>query len=205
MPEMNAPVPGAAPPDTAMQQPADAPAAPMGPPEQATPEEQSQYDQIVANAMKLVYDDKTMPAVVEMLAGDGDPIEGLARTAAMVIGRVTESAAQAGVPLDAVVAFHAGTEIFEDLADLSKEADIKDFTQSPDDLEAAYFRALDLSRKMLQDSGRLTPEAADADMQKLSEMDASGQLEQVLMGLAERDAGGAATEPQQRGLMPEAA
>lgn len=165
----------------------------------ATPEEQQQYDQIVAKAYDLIYDNKTMPAIVETLKGEGDPIEGLARTTSSVMLRVIQSGMQANVPINGEVAFHAGTEVFEDLADLSREAGVKDYTQDQDGMEKAYFLALDYSRQAFQDAGILDPAAADADLQALQKMDQNGQLEQMMMGLAERDAGGG--PPQSRGLM----
>ncbi|MCO5072132.1 MAG: hypothetical protein M9944_13080 [Rhizobiaceae bacterium] len=170
-----------------------------GDPNAATPEEQQQYDQIVAKAYDLIYDNKTMPAIVETLKGEGDPIEGLARTTSSVMLRVIQSGMQANVPINGEVAFHAGTEVFEDLADLSREAGVKDYTQDQDGMEKAYFLALDYSRQAFQDAGILDPAAADADLQALQKMDQDGQLEQMMMGLAERDAGG--RQPQSRGLM----
>lgn len=170
-----------------------------GDPNAATPEEQQQYDQIVAKAYDLIYDNKTMPAIVETLKGEGDPIEGLARTTSSVMLRVIQSGMQANVPINGEVAFHAGTEVFEDLADLSREAGVKDYTQDQDGMEKAYFLALDYSRQAFQDAGILDPAAADADLQALQKMDQDGQLEQMMMGLAERDAGGG--QPQSRGLM----
>lgn len=168
-------------------------------PNAATPEEQAQYDQIVANAYNLIYDDKSMPAIVKMLEGDGDPVEGLARATSSVMLRVIQSGLQSNAPINGEVAFHAGTEVFEDLAELSKEAGVKDYTQDQDAMEKAYFLALDYSRKAFQDSGILDPEAADADLQMLQQMDAEGQLEPMMMNLAEQDAGG--NRPPQRGLM----
>lgn len=178
--------------------------------EQATPEEQAQYDQIVGNAMNITYDKAMLPRVIQMLEGEGDPIEGLAQTAAVIISRVMQSAQQAGVELDGIVAFHAGTEILEDLAELSKEAEVHDFSQNPDDLETAYFRTLDNVRVMMQESGQIKQQDAQADMQKLQAMDQSGDLEKMLVGLAERDQRGRAPPEEQsqapagRGLMQEA-
>ena len=168
-------------------------------PNAASPEEQQQYDQIVSNAMTLIYSREATPAILAMLQGDGDPVEGLARAASTIMMRVIQSGAQAGVPLSGDVVMHAGTEVFEDLAELSKEAGIEDFSQDQEAFEKAYFLALDYARKGLQDAGMLDPATADADLQKLQRMDADGQLEPMMMGLAGQDAGG---PQQQRGLMP---
>lgn len=153
----------------------------------ATPEEQEQYDMFVAQAYNLIYDEKMMPQVVEMLKGEGDPIEGLARTASMIISRVRASAIEGGMELSGDVLLHAGTEVLEDLAELSKEAGVKDYTQDPDALEAAYFRALDIFRMELQENGELDPQANQADLELLAQMDEAGELETVFSNLANED------------------
>lgn len=184
-------------------------------PQQASPEEQALYDKIVGQAMNLVYDKKFMPQVLKMLEGEGDPVEGLARAAALVIARIATSGEKAGIKMKGDVLHHAGTEILEDLAELSKEAGIKDYSQDSDALEAAYFRALDMFRVMMQEAGRLKPETAQKDMAMLQQMDQSGKLESMLRGLSQNDprkakAGVPADEPEdetmppKRGLMPEA-
>jgi hypothetical protein len=198
----------------AAQQPGMAPDM-GGQPQQASPEEQALYDKIVGQAMNLVYDKEFMPQVIEMLKGEGDPVEGLARTAALVIARIATSGEKAGVQMKGDVLHHAGTEILEDLAELSREADVKDYSEDPDALEAAYFRALDMFRVMMQDAGRIKPETAQKDMAMLQEMDQSGKLEAMLRGLSQNDprkakAGAQAPMPEdeamppKRGLMPEA-
>lgn len=182
-----------------------------GGPQQASPEEQELYNQFVAKAMELTYDPKFMPKVVAMLEGEGDPQEGLAKAAALIIARVATSAEKAGIKLTGDVLFHAGTEVFEDLAELSKEAGIKDYSQDPDALEGAYFRTLDQFRVMMQESGRLNPQTAQKEMAMLEQMDANGELERMLRGLAEQDekrmSGGKSMKPEKkmRGLMPEGA
>lgn len=97
--------------------------------EQATPEEQAQYEQIIDNGLKLIYDKQSMPGVVEALGGDGDPIDGLATVAAGVLGQLERSATEAGKPLDPVVLYHAGIALLEDLADLAGRAGVHTYTE----------------------------------------------------------------------------
>lgn len=153
----------------------------------ATPEEQEQYNMFVSQAYNLIYDDAMMPQIIEMLKGEGDPIEGLARAASMIISRVRASAIEAGMELSGDVLLHAGTEVLEDLAELSKEAEVKDYTQDPDALEGAYFRALDIFRMELQENGELDPQANQADLELLAQMDEAGELETVFSNLANED------------------
>lgn len=164
--------------------------SPMGQPQQASPEEQLQYEKFVAKAWDLVYDKAMLPKVVDMLGGEGEPMEGLARTTALVVGRVATAAEQAGEKLSGDVVLHAGKEIFEDLADLSATFKVKDYTKDPEALEGAYFRAMDHFRVMMQQAGRLDQGAAQKDMEMIQQMDESGEFEQMLRGLAEQDSAG---------------
>lgn len=190
--EMNATAPQTAPmaPDNAMPDDASTLDGDMQP---ASPEEQAIYNQFVGRAMLMIYDKKMLPKVIDMLDGgasdgqDGDPMEGLARATALVVGRVAHAADKAGQKLPGDVLMHAGKEIFEDLAELSRVAKIKDYSKDPDALEGALFRAMDQFRMMLQGAGRLNTGAAQADMTKLEQMDKSGELEAMLRGLAAKD------------------
>lgn len=176
----------------------------------ASPEEQALYNQFVARAMLMIYGKTMLPKVLDMLDGgaekgqEGDPMEGLARTAALVVGRVAQAADQAGQKLTGDVLLHAGKEILEDLAELSRVAKIKDYSEDPDALEGAMFRALDQFRMMLQGAGRLDQRAAQSDMSRLEQMDQSGELETMLRGLAAKDASAPASakmdEGQPKGL-----
>lgn len=154
---------------------------------QATPEQQESYNAFVANAMNLMYDEKTMPKLLEMLQGGGDPIEGLARASVMITARVGTAAEEAGQQLSGDVVFNAGAEIVNQLADVATEAGIHDFQNDRDALEGAYFRALDQFRTLMEGAGRLDKGAAEKELAMLQGMSESGELEQMLRGLAEND------------------
>lgn len=183
----------------------------FGEEQEATPEEQDTYNRVVGRAYQLIYDEKMFPKILEQLKGGGNPPEGLARTAAMVVAKiaaaVNEKADQVGVSPE--IAFNAGKEIFEDLAELSKRAGIKDYSQDPDAFEGAFFSALDQYRIMAQEAGDVKPETFQDDFAKLKAMDEDGSLEGRIQGLAQRDASrmkvqgapGEETQPQS-GLMP---
>lgn len=175
--------------------------------QQATPEEQELYEQFVSKAFMLVYDEKFFPTVVEMLRGGDDPIEGLAVAASTVIARVLTAAKDAQADLPGDVAFHAGKEVFEDLAELSRQAGIHDFSADPDAFEGAYFRTLDRLRQTLEGTGDINKEAAEADLAMLQQMDESGELEGLFRDLASRDDaalgnGGGAPAPDTSGQAP---
>lgn len=184
MPEMPAP----------MMMPQGGPAAPgagaapqLGETVQASPEEQALYERFIARAYDLVYSQEVMPKVLALLGGGGDPVEGLASATAMVIGRVLGAAEAAGQNIPGDVLLHAGTAVFEDLASLAVTAGIADFDQDRDKLETAYFRALDMVRTTLQESGKMDQASAKADLDQLMAADQDGRLEQMFRGLADQD------------------
>ena len=151
----------------------------------ATPEEQELYERFVGRAYQMVYSEKMRGQIKQMLAGGGDPVEGLARTTALVVGRVALAAEKGGAKLKGDVVFAAGKEIFEDLAEFSKVAGIKDYSKDPKALEGAFFRALDHFRLMMTQAGRANPETFKPDMDKLTKMNETGELDTYLRRLAE--------------------
>ncbi|GAA4108928.1 hypothetical protein ACFFTN_01515 [Aminobacter aganoensis] len=157
---------------------------------QASPEEQADYERFIGRAFELIYNQQMLPQVLGLLQGEGDPKEGLARAATMIIGRVAGAAQQAGTKLSGDVLLHAGTAVFEDLANLASEAGIHDFGEDRDGLEGAYFKALDLYREMLQQSGQLDEAAVAQDLDQLMRADQDGQLEAMFRRLSEEDAAG---------------
>lgn len=166
---------------------------------QASPEEQAQYDQFVGRAMELIYNPQMFPRVVEMLRGGGEegegaeqtgasgPEQGLANTTAMVITRVHKASGEAGANISPDVLFHGGSEVFMQLAEVSDKAGITDYANDRDKLEAAYFLAIDVTTQQMQADGSIDQEGAKAAMQKLVDMDANGELEQIFHGLNEKD------------------
>ena len=148
-----------------------------------SPEEQGIYDQFVNNAFSVIYDEKSLPSIIESLKGDGNPVEGLANTAVGVVTRVQDSAEKAGQTLPPEVVFQAGVEILEDLADLAEKAGVHDFT--PEELEGAAFQAMDLYRELKgRDGGTAAPQIKE-DFNQLIALDQAGRLDEVAPGLTE--------------------
>lgn len=159
----------------------------MPPPGEAqanvSPEEQKLYEMTVRNALTLVYDEKAMPSILQSLQGGGNPVAGLADTAAMVMARVEESAAEAGQQLSGDILLHAGTEVLEDLANLAREAGVYEFSE--EDTESALYQAMDRYRQMKADKGELDGGVFQQDMAQLEQMNQSGELDREFPGLAE--------------------
>jgi hypothetical protein len=163
---------------------------------EATPEEQETYNRFVSMTMNMLYDEKAFPQMVKMLEGGGDPVEGLSTTAVLVIARVALSAEQAGEPINGDILFNAGTEIINQLADVSDEAGLSDYANDSDMLEAAYYKALDKFRMLMESNGRIDQQAMGQDLQRLQGMSDSGDMERSLKSLA-------ANDPRKRKRAPE--
>ena len=154
-----------------------------------SPEEQKIYEQFVNNAFSVIYDEKSLPQIIESLKGDGNPVEGLANTAVGVVVRVQDSAEQAGQALPQEVVFNAGVEILEDLAGLSEKAGVHEFT--PEELEGATFQAMDRYRELRGGADGAALAGAKEDFNKIVAIDQAGRLDEVVPGLSERFGGGA--------------
>jgi hypothetical protein len=167
----------------------------------ASPEEQAAFEKFVGKAWELIYSDQMWPQVLQMLEGgadenqDGDPVNGLAATTEMIVARVAQVADQAGEQLQPDVVFHAAGDILEELAQISKTGKIKDYSKDPDALEKAWFQALDMFRERLDGVGEIDQAHAQADMEKLIQMDQNGTLEKIMRDLAANDKSGQAGGP----------
>ena len=158
-----------------------------------SPEEQKIYDAFVDNALSVIYDEKSLPQIIESLKGDGNPVDGLANTAGTVVVRVQDSAEQAGQELPPDVVFHAGSEILQDLAQLAEKAGIHQF--SPEEIEGAAFQAMDLYREAKgRDGGAARPQIVE-DFNQIVALDQAGKLDELAPGLTERFGGGAQRGP----------
>jgi hypothetical protein len=202
--------------DTGGPEPAQDEADPAGAPQngqqdtgatqQASPEEQAQYEQFVGRAMEIIYNPKMFPQVVEMLRGGGNggqgkeetgasgSAQGLAHATAMIITRVYKAASDAGANLSPDVLFHGGTEIFGQLAEISDKAGISDYANNRDGLEGAYFLAVDTATQQLRKAGVVDEAESKAALQQLHAMDAKGELEQVFRELDAKDQSGKGAE-----------
>lgn len=164
-------------------------------PREASPEQQAAYNRTIVAALRMVREPQMRPALIKMLEGEGDPVQGLATASANIFARIATAGEEAGEQLDGPVLFNAATEIVQILADVSDAASIGSFAEDRDALEGAYFQTLDQIRGMMDQAGRLDRESAESDLGALQRMSESGELEQMLRGLAEND-------PRQRRDMP---
>jgi len=148
-----------------------------------SPEEQAQYDQFVAQGMKLYNDPKVMPAILHQIEGNGDPVNGLASATATIVVRLVHSLKGQPTKMSGDVIYHGGVEILEQLADLGAVTKLHDFT--PEEMQQAELRAVDMVRDMLTKSGDIDNEAVMQDFNALVEADKAGALDEMLPGVSE--------------------
>ncbi len=146
-----------------------------------SPEEQQVYDQFVDNALSAIYDEKSLPQIIQSLRGDGNPIDGLANTAVNIVMRVKSSAEQAGQQISDDILLAAGGEIIEDLAGLATTAGVHEYT--PEEIEGALFQSMDIYREMTGRDGGENREQVVQDMNQLNALDEAGRLDEVAPGL----------------------
>lgn len=148
-----------------------------------SPEEQAQYDEFVSNGLNLIYDEKGLDSIMTTLAGDGNPVEGLANTLVSVVGRLEGSAKESGTPISGDVILHGSGEILEGLVEMSEKAGLHDFSE--EDMESAFFMAADQYRNLKQEAGELPEEQLKADFQSILQAEGAGTLNDVLPGVEE--------------------
>lgn len=121
--------------------------------------------------------------------GKGDPVADLAATAVGIVRRVVHAAQQAGQQLDASVLLSGGEEVVEDLAHLATDAGIHDFFKvidkdgTPTEVEAAFYRAVDMFRQQGMADGSINGEALKQDFAQLQQADQSGTVDQLVPGI----------------------
>lgn len=149
---------------------------------QASPEEQAQYDQIVSNALTIMAPQGSVnPAVVERLRATGDPVEDAANAAVVIMSQVVRSARENGVELSPDAIFHAGKEVVEHVVELAEAAGIHDFSE--EEMEMAFFRAVDEYRRWGEASGFVDRKELQKDFARIVEADRMGKLEELLPGI----------------------
>lgn len=151
--------------------------------ENVSPEEQAQYENFVSNGMELVYNEQTMPALMQSIATASSPVEGLSNALVMVVSRLEESAKQNNAQIDGEVMMHGATEISEALVELAEAAGIHQFTEQ--DMEGAFYSAVDRYRESKQQSGELPEAELKQDFAMMQQADQAGQLDQMVPGANE--------------------
>lgn len=146
-----------------------------------SPEEQAQYDEMVTNAMAILYDQNVANDIVQMVSQSNDPVSGLADATVMIVNKLQGSAEDNGVALNSDVLQHAALEIIEQLADTLEQLGVHSY--SGEEIESATLRAFDQYRENAQAQGRLDPASMEEDLMALIDAENNGVLDQILPGI----------------------
>lgn len=148
----------------------------------ATPEEQAAYDAFMGLFMTTLYDDATMPTVIEMMRKAPTPMEGASRAVVMIGVRVLEAAKEAGDDVPLHVVMHAGLEAVALVAELAAAAGAPQM--SAQQIEATYFLAADKFGAVARQRGLLEVSPDDIDVEGMEQLAAETGFEEHLRGVA---------------------
>lgn len=146
----------------------------------ASPEEQEQYNIFVGMCAMALYDQKLMPDTVALLRDGGNRIESIAAVASSIVIRVLEAAQAADQKIGGDVLIHAGREVVELVGELSERGSGEDIPE--EELERAFYVAVDRFRTAAQRKGLYTPEDMAGDVAALQEADARGDFDGMTGG-----------------------
>jgi hypothetical protein len=152
--------------------------------EPASPEEQALYDKFVSMALLALYDDKMMPRTVAHLTRQTNKAAAVGEIAAGIFQRVYASAKQSGAEVPGDVLINAMAEIVEAVIEVSDTKAGTNFT--PDQIDDALYKAMDVVRKMMKKSGDYTDEMKAADAAELQAMSESGEIDKITGGSGRR-------------------
>lgn len=176
-------------------------AAPEGEPEgNVTPEEQAEYEQIMGNALKVIYPeggDDPSPNVLQALKGSENPVVNLANAAVIIVRGLRDSAEKGGevkrwneiaaqgdlADFDGIL-FHVGSDVTNELAELSEAAKIHDYSE--EEAENAFYIALDMYREQAKEAGQIDEEGLKQGWAEVSKANEEGRLGELLPGVEER-------------------
>ena len=167
--------------------PAAAPAPEAEEPEgNVTPEEQAMYEQVVNNALEIIYpkgDEAIAPQIRDALTAGEQPVMNLAMASVSIVTGLVASAKQAGQKIPGEILFHAGAQIVELVAEAAEAFKIAEYSE--EDIERALYLAVDMYREQAKASGDLDEEAMKADFAELQAADAEGRFDEVVPGARE--------------------
>lgn len=101
---------------------------------QASPEEQADYDMLVIRARKVIFG-KGKEKVLKLLGTGESPAQSMGQAASMIMKMMISTAKDQGKEIGPEVAVNAGTEIVEDLNDLAKKKGVFEYDSPEDEKE----------------------------------------------------------------------
>lgn len=157
-----------------------------------TPEEQAEYDQVMENALTLMYTPEGVrPEIVQALSVEQEEGEAgqqvnsailaLAQSAVTIVARLDDSAREAGKPISDEVLYHAGFDVVQELAEIAEASKIHDYSE--EDITGAFAQALDMYREKAIADGRTNEETLKAQFNEINQAESEGRLDELLPGL----------------------
>lgn len=153
-----------------------------------SPDEQKMYEMAVLNAFAIIYagdsEKKPAPKVIEALGASDNPMMNLASAAVSIVMYLSENAAERGVEIDDSILYHVGVAVVEELAAIAAKEGIHDFSEQ--EIEQAFYQALDMYRTAGAESGLVDEEQLKQGFETIRQADAEGRLGEVLPGIESR-------------------
>ncbi len=153
----------------------------LSPESNVSADEQAQYDEFVTNGQTLIYSDAAMQHILPKITKAGDIKDGLAQALVTLVLQLQSSAKNKGTEISSDVLLHGAQEILEIMVDVVEV--IRGAEISPDDMEGALYRAMDIWREREESAGTLDKTSIDEDWQSLQQADAEGRLANMIQGL----------------------
>lgn len=163
----------------------------------ASAQEQEIYNEFVTGALNYLHEPKRVDGTLKALQTQ-DPGTGVANVAAAVITKAASDMQRDGKPLPFEVIIHGASEIFDNVAEIAKEAGLVDFDQDQKAAARAYVTTFDTMRVQLQQMGLIDKTGAQAMLSEIQQADkgaAPGQAQPGGPPMAARPAGGPAGAP----------
>lgn len=148
-----------------------------------TPEEQADYDEFVTNGMKVMYSKDRIKKFLQSIEGGGNAVKGLANAVSILVMRLEDDAKNNGKEFSGDVMIHAAQELMEQMAELAEAAGIHTFTE--EEMESAFYLALDRYRSTRQQAGTLPVDEIKQDVDELRVAEQQGRLEEIAPGITE--------------------
>ena len=139
--------------------------------EQATPEEQQDYDLLTIRARKMMFG-KGKEKILQLLGTSESPAKGMGKAGSMLMKSLIQSSKQQGRDISPEAAVNAAVSIAEDLNDLAKANNVFQY-DSPEEEAKEISDGVLWGVKLYGDgmiqNGELTPEISDLAKKQVEE------------------------------------
>ncbi len=145
--------------------------------QQATPEQQAEYNKFVSMGTLLLYDDAYMPKARAVLADGDNTVEDMARIGVAIATRLYLGAKKQGQEIDSAVILHGGWELMHEIREFAVAAGAGEITL--EQTETAFLIAADMFRSTLEGRGLIDKEAMAKDFEEIRAQQGDDTLRQI--------------------------